>query len=157
MSTRGIAGMTQRDNVIIRKAVLDDAFALSQIEKECFSEPWSENVFAEDIKRETSATFVAECDEKIIGFVNLSTVLDEANINNVAVTEDFRRMGVAQKLLDEAFSALDEISFFHLEVREGNFAAISLYEKNGFLKDGLRKNFYKNPTENAILMTKRKE
>ena len=66
-------------------------------------------------------------------------------------------MGVAQKLLDEVFSALDNIAFFHLEVREGNFAAISLYEKNGFLKDGLRKNFYKNPTENAILMTKRKE
>lgn len=157
MSTRDTAGMTQRDNVIIRKAVIGDAFALSLIEKECFSEPWSENVFAEDIKRETSATFVALCDEKIIGFVNLSTVLDEANINNVAVTEDFRRMGVAQKLLDKAFSALDEIAFFHLEVREGNSAAIALYEKNGFLKDGLRKNFYKNPTENAILMTKRKE
>ena len=83
-------------------------------------------------------------------------VLDEADINTVAVLPSFRRKGMADKLLSEIFLYCDEINAFHLEVRESNIPAISLYKKNGFETDGIRKNFYSNPTENAILMTKRK-
>lgn len=157
MSMREKAGMLQKDNIRIRKADEKDALILSLIDKECLSsECWSEKVFSENLRREDSITLIAECDDKEAGFINIIKVLDEADINTVAVLPSFRRKGIADMLLSEIFSLCDEINAFHLEVRESNIPAISLYKKNGFETDGMRKNFYSSPSENAILMTKRK-
>ena len=157
MSMREKAGMLQKDNIKIRKADEKDALILSLIDKECLSsECWSEKVFSENLRREDAITLIAECDDKEAGFINIIKVLDEADINTVAVLPSFRRKGIADMLLSEIFSLCDEINTFHLEVRESNIPAISLYKKNGFETDGMRKNFYSSPSENAILMTKRK-
>lgn len=157
MSMREKAGMLQKDNIRIRKADEKDAFVLSQIDKECLSsECWSEKVFSENLRREDTFTLIAECDGREAGFINIIKVLDEADINTVVVLPSFRRKGIADMLLSEIFYLCDEINAFHLEVRESNIPAISLYRKNGFETDGMRKNFYSSPSENAILMTKRK-
>ena len=158
MSMREKAGMLQKDNITLRKADEKDAYILSLIDKECLAaECWSENVFSENLKREDALTLIAECNGETAGFINVSVVLDEADINTVAVLPDYRRKGIADILLSEVFSFCDETNAFHLEVRESNIPAISLYKKNGFEEDGIRKNFYSNPSENAILMTKRKK
>lgn len=152
------AGMLQKDNITIRKAEPSDAHILSLIDKECLAaECWSENAFSEDLKRKDTLTLIAEYEGRAMGFINVSVVLPEANINTVAVLPSFRRNGIADILISAVVSGLSDIEDFHLEVRESNTPAISLYRKNGFEEDGVRKNFYTNPTENAILMTKRKK
>ncbi len=158
MSMREKAGMLQKDNITLRKADEKDAYILSLIDKECLAaECWSENVFSENLRRNDSMTLIAECNGETAGFINVSVVFPEADINTVAVLPLFRRKGIADILLSGVFSELSEVEDFHLEVRESNIPAISLYKKNGFETDGIRKNFYSSPSENAILMTKRKK
>ena len=158
MSTREKAGMLQKDDITLRKADEKDAYILSLMDKECLAaECWSENVFSENLKREDALTLIAECNGTVAGFINVSVVFPEADINTVAVLPDYRRKGIADILLSGIFSELSDIEDFHLEVRESNIPAISLYRKNGFEEDGIRKNFYSSPSENAILMTKRKK
>ena len=92
MSMREKAGMLQKDNIKIRKADEKDALILSLIDKECLSsECWSEKVFSENLRREDAITLIAECDDKEAGFINIIKVLDEADINTVAVLPSFRR------------------------------------------------------------------
>ena len=87
----------------------------------------------------------------------LSAVLDEAEILEVAVSEDLRRNGIASELMDEVFvwCGKNGIAQIFLEVRESNFAARSYYKKYGFVEDGVRKNYYRDPIENAVLMSKK--
>lgn len=128
---------------------------VAKIEKECFSMPWSEQAFAIELEKPESLTFVALCDGEAIGFVNANIVLDEIYINNVAVTEKFRKKGVAQALLNALEQYADgKASFITLEVRATNIPAQALYKKCGYEVVGVRKNFYEKPTEDAVLMTK---
>ena len=98
---------------------------------------------------------VAEQDGKTAGYVGCQTVLDEGYITNVAVSPDFRRQGIARALIAELTAKAEEnkLAFVTLEVRESNAPAIALYTGAGFAPVGKRKNFYSNPTENAVLMT----
>lgn len=131
---------------------------IAVLEKICFSEPWSENVILEAFTNGTKF-YIAEKDKKVLGYVGISCVLDEGYITNVAVFPEERKKGVATALLKRLFDLAKELdlSFISLEVRESNLSAISLYEKMGFSKEGVRKNFYRDPLENAIIMTKRFE
>lgn len=129
---------------------------IAKLEKICFSEPWSENGLLESYKNGTHF-FVAEDNGNVLGYVGLSAVIDEGYITNVAVFPQYRKKGIATALLNAVFEfALQrELAFVSLEVRKSNTNAVSLYEKKGFKVEGLRKNFYRDPTEDALIMTKR--
>lgn len=133
-----------------------DAAQVSRLEKICFSAPWSKNSLKESAKNGTMF-WVAEVNGEIVGYMGLDTVLDEGYITNIAVFPEHRNKGVATALLNGAESAgrEKELAFITLEVRASNTTAISLYEKLGYKKEGHRKNFYQNPTEDAVIYTKR--
>ena len=132
---------------------LDDVYI---IETECFSHPWSKQSLEEELNNETSLFLVAKEENEVIGYIGMSIVIDEGYIFNVAVRESYRNKGVATALINELviYGKKNNFSFITLEVRESNLPAISLYSKFGFIKAGERKNYYSNPKENAILMTK---
>ena len=100
---------------------------------------------------------VAVLEEDVMGFAGMQQVLDEAYITNIAVAESCRRKGLGRAMLGALIDHCREsgASFLTLEVRQSNAPAIALYESMGFLPEGRRKNFYRQPTEDAILMTKR--
>ena len=127
--------------------------ALAEIEKACFHAPWSESMLREELDK--GIFLVAERDGQAVGYVGCQTVLDEGYITNVAVSPDARRQGIARaliaKLTDEARAA--GLAFVTLEVRASNAPAIALYEGAGFVRVGVRKNFYTAPAEDAVLMT----
>jgi ribosomal-protein-alanine N-acetyltransferase len=116
------------------------------------------SLFIEDIinKKAQYKVFAVLREEMIAGFLILSTVLDEAEILEVAVPENLRRSGIASELMDEVFGWCQKngTGQIFLEVRESNFPARAYYKKYGFVENGLRKNYYRNPVENAVLMSK---
>ena len=130
--------------------------AVAAIEAECFSHPWSKKSLEESLEKENSLFLVAVEDEKVIGYVGMEVIVDEGYIFNVAVSADYRRRGVGYALVSElvTYSMKNSLCFITLEVRESNSSAISLYSKFGFIKAGERKNYYSDPTEAAVLMTK---
>ncbi len=129
--------------------------AVAELEKLCFSEPWSE----ESLKLLCESDYpsaVLELSGSAVGYIGSQKVLDELQITNVAIHPDHRGIGCGSDLL-EAFIAMAEkldISTISLEVRESNLAALALYKKFGFLPMGTRRGFYKNPREDAIVMVK---
>ncbi len=127
-----------------------------EVENSSFTNPWSKESFCEELKKESSYKFVALVGDMVVGFAILDTVLDEGNLLDIAVCENFRRKGVANALISRLFEVASEkdLSFITLEVRESSSPAIALYEKSGFEKVAVRKNYYHKPTENAVLMTK---
>lgn len=134
--------------------------AVAQLEKECFGEcAWSENSLNESLQTDGANFFVALYNGEIAGYVGMNTVLDEGYVTNVAVSGKFRRKGIADSLISRLDECMEEkkLSFISLEVRASNTPAISLYEKNGYKNVGVRKNFYRLPTEDAYIMTKERE
>ena len=131
-----------------------DANELSRLDEECFSSPWSEHSFLNEAKNPLAQYVIAKSDEEIIGYAGYWQVIDEGQITNIAVLKDYRRKGIAHKMLERLIKKAKEmkITVLSLEVRESNIPAINLYEKFGFKKIGTRKDYYKNPKENAILM-----
>ncbi len=129
----------------------------AEIERLCFSDPWSEKMLAEHLANPCSLTLAAVGDTgRLLGYVGLLAVVDEGYITNVAVRPACLRQGVAAALLDaqEAQGKERELAFLTLEVRQSNAPARALYEKLGYLQAGLRRNYYENPREDAIIMTK---
>lgn len=135
----------------------EDVPAVSQLEKETFSMPWPAESFLQMIEKEDTAYFVAEEDGKILGGCGLFLIAGEGNITNVAVMPEARRRGVATGLLTYLLSEGDRagLTAYTLEVRVSNVAAIALYEKFGFVSEGIRPNFYEKPVEDAMIMWKR--
>ncbi|MDO4380339.1 MAG: ribosomal protein S18-alanine N-acetyltransferase [Clostridia bacterium] len=138
------------------KMTLDDVSAVAELEKECFSAPWSEASLSESLLNGNSVFLCAKEGKKTVGYIGTSVVFDEAYVSDIAVSKSERRKGVGEKLLVECEKICREknCSFLSLEVRKSNFAAIALYEKCGFVLVGERKNFYSEPRENALIMTK---
>lgn len=130
--------------------------AVAQIEAECFSRPWSHNAFIAELSNPRAVTFVAKSDGDIAGFINLGFVLDEASVNNIAVKKAYRRRGIGKALLTAAITYCrnNRLTMLVLEVRKSNLSAIALYEQFGFQAVGIRKRFYAEPEEDAILMNK---
>lgn len=129
---------------------------IAELEKICFSDPWSENSVASELNNPLSVWLVAEENGIVCGYVGSQTVLDETDMMNIAVHPDFRRKGIAAALIAELGRLLKERGsrILRLEVRESNAPAISLYETMGFTQLGLRKNYYRNPKENALILGK---
>ena len=129
---------------------------IANLEKEIFSEPWSEASLELCL---TEKAFCVCCfeDDVLTSYCTLITVLDEAQIINVATNKAFRGKGYAKDVLLKVFEECTKrgIVFISLEVRESNVPAISLYQSLGFTIEGTRKNFYSNPRENAFVMIKK--
>lgn len=143
-------------NVRISPMRREDVFAVAEIEKECFSAPWSEKGLEEELENENAVFFVAKLFDDVVGYMGMHTVLDECYVANVAVKSDHRRKGIGVKLLKYAEKKARErnCSFISLEVRVSNESAIALYSKENYEKIGERKDFYSAPKENAFIMTK---
>ena len=146
-------------DIIIETMKQGNVDEVAAIEAACFSTPWSRNAFADAVDSEIYEYIVAldGSDGGVAAYAGMQVVLDEAEITNIAVAERYRRRGIAGKLLEglETLCGRRDVKYLHLEVRESNTAARNLYAKCGFEIDGMRKNFYQKPTENAVLMTKR--
>ncbi len=140
----------------IEKMTAADLDAVAALEAECFSHPWSKKSLEESLGNENAVFLAAHEDGKVIGYVGMEVIVDEGYIFNVAVGADYRRRGVGYALVRElvTYGMKNNLCFITLEVRESNSAAISLYSKFGFIKAGERKNYYSDPDEAAVLMTK---
>lgn len=129
---------------------------LVELERICFSTPWSRNMLAEELDNLLSAFLVA-LDEggRVVGYAGVQIILDEGYITNVAVRPECRRQGIAAKLLQVFldFAKANRLAFLTLEVRASNYDAIALYGSRGFRSVGRRKNYYEHPKEDAIIMT----
>ena len=134
----------------IQKLTPDYVSAVAAIEKRCFSNPWSETAVNAELENHCSEIYIALVDGTAAGYANIYTVLDEMDIVRVAVLPEYRRQGIAAEILKTVLA--EKQGTFYLDVRESNHPAISLYKSLGFVDTGVRKNYYTNPTENAILM-----
>lgn len=142
--------------MIIRKMEQRDVPAIAALERICFSDPWSENSIASELENPLSYWLVADDNGCIAGYVGSQSVLDAADMMNIAVSPDYRRRGVAKALVDELILYLQEkrVIALLLEVRVSNVAAISLYQKMGFQQVGYRPKYYRNPREDALILRK---
>ena len=127
---------------------------IAELEKECFSEPWSTLSLQEELSNENARFFAAVEGSEVLGYIGCILVCGEGSITNVAVSKKARRKGIASRLLEELISALksEGAESIFLEVRTSNEAAQNLYKKFGFSVCGERRDFYRNPTENAYIM-----
>ena len=142
--------------MILREMLVDDLDQVMEIEEELFSVPWTKEGFLTFLMKENGMFLVVEEKGRILGYCCLLTVLDEGDVTNVAVRRDRQREGIGNFLMESMIRLAEErgITMIHLEVRAGNETAIRLYERQGFVRDGLRKGYYTDPTEDAVLMTR---
>jgi len=140
----------------VRNMTRKDLEAVSILEKETFSIPWTKDGFEEALARADTLYLVAVMNSRLVGYCGFLHVLNEAYITNVAVEKNYRNLGVAERMLENLIKLGKQqgISAFTLEVRKSNKPAIRLYEKSGFVSAGIRKNFYEKPTEDAVIMWK---
>lgn len=141
----------------IRKMEEADLAEVAAIEQENFSRPWTEEGFRKAVLDTHTLYLSAFLDEILVGYIGMWTALDEGEITNVSVKKEYHGQKIGAHLLEKLLEEGDKIgvSSYFLEVRESNQAAIALYEKTGFEKAGIRKNFYDDPVENGIAMCKR--
>ena len=142
--------------MIIRNMCSEHVSQVAALEKRCFSDPWSENSVASELENPLSFWLVAEEEGQILGYVGSQTVLDETDMMNIAVHPDYRRKGIANRLITELIDGLKRRGsrMLTLEVRSSNLPAIALYSSYGFQQIGLRKNYYRNPKEDALILRK---
>ena len=144
-------------STIIRELRETDIESLAAIEAASFSMPWSAQDFRDLLSRDYCLYVVAEIDGEVAGCAGLTNSCNEGNIDNVVVEERYRGQGVAQRMLSELLARAEEwnMEAFTLEVRVSNAAAIHVYEKLGFVSEGIRPRFYEKPTEDAVIMWRR--
>lgn len=142
--------------MIIREMNLADVPAIANLEKICFSDPWSENSITSELHNRLSYWLVAEDNGQIAGYIGSQSVLDGADVMNLAVSPSYRRQGIGQALIKELVEHLRQrdIIALLLEVRVSNTPAIALYEKLGFVQAGRRPRYYRNPREDALILRK---
>lgn len=141
----------------IRPMERKDVERISQLEEETFSMPWSRDAFLDMIEKEDARYYVAETDGIVTGGCGVLLIAGEGNITNVVVDRAYRNQGIGTKMLQYLIEDgyRNGLTAFTLEVRVSNEGAIHLYEKLGFSSEGIRKDFYEKPTEDAMIMWKR--
>lgn len=129
---------------------------IAALEQQCFSDPWSANSVASELENPLSLWLVALDGETVAGYVGSQAVLGEADMMNLAVHPDYRRCGVAQKLVSALLQELAHCGNYSLtlEVRASNEPAKALYEKLGFQQVGVRPRYYEKPREDALILKK---
>ena len=138
-----------------RKTTELDVKQIAELEKNIFTDAWSEKGIGDTMNQSQAFITVAEEEGQIAGYCIIYFALDEAEIARIATDEKWRRQGVARKLLDYTCECCKEkqVERLLLDVRESNQAARAFYENYGFIVDGIRKNFYDMPKEHAVLMS----
>ena len=145
-------------DLIIRKALEKDVHEIALLDKLCFSVPWSEKAFENEFKENRLAFYIlAEEKEtgKIVGYAGLWMIQDEGHITNVAVHPDFRRKHIGSAVVEVLMKESRQLAStktFTLEVRKSNTSAIDLYKKFGFFEVGIRKGYYEENNEDAVIM-----
>lgn len=144
------------DGILIRPIADGDLDPVTELERLCFSDPWTREMFAETLSNPLAVYLVAEEEGELIGYVGMYHIMSEGQITNIAVIPERQRRGVATKLFSALldYSRKNGIDELTLEVRDSNTGARALYERFGFRTVGTRKNYYRAPMENAVLMTK---
>ena len=127
--------------------------AVAELERQNFSEPWPDIAVRGELTNKLALWLVAVEDGEVVGYVGSQTVLQEADMMNIAVADSHRRRGIAKMLVEELIRQLDAYQLT-LEVRASNAPAIALYENLGFTQVGLRKNYYRKPKEDALILRK---
>ena len=143
--------------MIITKMTENHVAQIAELEKICFgSAAWSEKSVASELENPLSLWLVAEDDGKVLGYVGSQTVLDETDMMNIAVHPNHRRKGIADSLVEALIRSLKEAGSHQLtlEVRVSNAPARSLYDELGFSEIGIRKRYYQNPKEDALILRK---
>ena len=130
--------------------------AIAELEKLCFSDPWSEKSIGSELNNKLSFWLVAMEGDALVGYVGSQSVLGESDMMNIAVHPEYRRKGIAEALVQALVTGLSEKGnhSLMLEVRVSNAPAIALYEKLGFHQVGRRPNYYRNPKEDALILRK---
>lgn len=130
--------------------------AVAEMERQCFSDPWSEKSVASELHNPLSLWLIAEVDGAVAGYVGSQTVLDSADMMNLAVSPSFRRQGIGERLVNCLTEALKEkgVKTLLLEVRISNEPAKELYQKLGFEMVGKRPRYYEKPREDALILRK---
>jgi len=143
---------------MIEYVLMNDSHILpiAELEKLCFSDPWSANSITSELNNPLSLWVVAMDGNDLVGYVGSQTVLGWADMMNLAVAPGHRRKGIGEDLVNQLILRLqkNEVSCLTLEVRASNVPAITLYEKLGFCEVGRRPNYYHNPKEDALILRK---
>lgn len=141
--------------VVIESIKKEHIPQLAEIERLCFSDPWSENAL-NLLLNENCVSFVVIDEERVVAYGGMMTVLDEGHVLNIATHPDYRKRGFAREIMNSFYNAANQkgLSVMFLEVREHNMAARSLYLSEGWIEIGVLKNHYSHPVENAIVMQK---
>lgn len=140
--------------IIIKEMEIEDLPEIIYIEKSSFSIPWSEIAFINELSKQNSFNRVAKFQGRVIGYICINYIFNEAHILNLAVHPEYRRQGIATLLMKDAITNLIKKGciYYYLEVRESNTIAQNFYKKFGFNVVGRRKKYYQSPDEDAILM-----
>jgi len=146
-------------NIIIDFMKEEDINEILDISSLSFSVSWSKNSYIQELTNPVARYLVAKIDNKVIGFIGTWIVLDESHITNIAVHPNHRKQGIASKLVEELlyYCKTQGCISYTLEVRSSNKAAKSLYEKYNFKQDGVRKGYYEDNKEDAIIMWLREQ
>lgn len=137
----------------LRKMTMDDVTVLAELEKLCFSDAWSENMVRDLVDSAWDEVWVLEA-ETILGYINYRFIAGEGELMRIAVLPEQRGRGYSRKLMDQMMedAKKNQITDLTLEVRAGNEPAIGLYKAYGFAEEAVRKNYYHDPTEDALIM-----
>ena len=140
----------------IRKMTAREVPQVTELEKLCFSQPWSEKSVAGELENPLALWLVAMEGDRLAGYVGSQTVMDETDMMNLAVAPQFRRQGVGEALVNALTASLKELGSrcLTLEVRDSNEAARALYGKLGFTEIGRRRGYYRDPREDALILRK---
>ena len=142
--------------MIITKMTQTHVAQIAELEKLCFSEPWSEKSVASELDNSLAFWLVAEDEGRVAGYIGSQTVMDETDMMNVAVHPDYRKQGIATALIVGLVEELRKMGSHSLtlEVRASNDNAIRVYQRLDFQQVGCRKNYYRNPKEDALILRK---
>lgn len=129
--------------------------AVAEIEKVCFSKPWSLTSIENELNNNCGHFYVAECNGTVVGYCGMHIAVDECYVANIAVLPQYRDNGIGKQLTSHLIEKAkkEHCAFISLEVRPSNIVAVELYKKLGFETVGRRKNFYSSPTEDGLIMT----
>ena len=143
--------------MIIRRMNGSDIERVAEIEKDLFGVPWSKETLEDCLGNRLYYCYVVEKDGQLAGYILLMAVAGEMELLRIATDKSFQRQGLADALMNTMICEAEKLGIeaITLEVRSRNEAAISLYNKYGFIPEGIRKNYYHNPTDDAVIMWRR--
>ena len=145
------------ENLDIRDMKEEDIDRIYEIEKSCFTDYWSKALILNSFRLDYNFIKVLTVNEQIVAYITFSIVREESELLSIAVLEEYRNKRLASRLLEEMFRVCEEnkVEEIFLEVRESNLSAYRLYREHGFVNIGMRKDYYTDPVENAVLMNKK--